>query len=87
MIYHTTKGNFTTRGALKEIIDKTRERIENIAREVEIGKIYTGRVVKVIDELGCFVELWPGTEGLVHVSQLDKERITMLKTNKMLYFI
>ncbi len=64
IIYHTDK----------EIIDKTKQRIQNIAREVEIGKIYTCRVVQ-IEEFGAFVELWPGCEGLVHISQLDTTRV------------
>ena len=64
IIYHTDK----------EVIDKTRKMIENVAREVEIGKIYTGKVVDVLD-FGCFVELWEGCEGLVHVSQLARERV------------
>ena len=58
----------------KEIIRKTREMIEAVIREVETGKIYTGKVVKV-EDFGCFVELWPGCEGLVHVSQLDEKRV------------
>lgn len=58
----------------KDIIDKTRKMIENVAREVEIGKIYTGKVVDIHD-FGCFVELWEGCEGLVHVSQLAHERV------------
>lgn len=58
----------------KDIIAKTREMIEGIVREVEDGKIYTVKVVKV-EEFGCFVELWPGCEGLVHISQLDIKRI------------
>ncbi len=57
-----------------EIIKKTREMIENVVREVTYGEIYTGKVVKV-EDFGCFVELWPGCEGLVHVSQLDYKRI------------
>ena len=56
------------------IIDKTVEMIKNVVREVEIGKVYTGRVVKV-EDFGCFVELWEGCEGLVHVSQLAHERV------------
>ncbi len=56
------------------IIDKTRKMIEEAVREVETGKIYTGKVVKV-EDFGCFVELWPGCEGLVHVSQLDEKRV------------
>ncbi len=56
------------------IIDKTRERIENIAREVEMGKTYNCKVVDVQD-FGAFVELWPGCEGLIHISQLDLNRV------------
>ena len=58
----------------KDIIAKTREMIEEVIREVEVGKIYTGKVTKV-EDFGCFVELWPGCEGLVHVSQLDEKRV------------
>lgn len=58
----------------KEIIEKTAEMIKVVVREVEDGKIYTGKVVKV-EDFGCFVELWPGCEGLVHVSHLANERV------------
>ena len=58
----------------KEVIKTTANMIKDIVREVENGRIYKGKVVKV-EDFGCFVELWPGTEGLVHVSQLDKERV------------
>lgn len=56
------------------IIDKALQMIEEVVREVEIGKVYTGKVVNV-EDFGCFVELWPGCEGLVHVSQLDTKRV------------
>lgn len=58
----------------QEVIDKTVKYIKDIVREVEEGKIYTGKVVKV-EDFGCFVELWPGCEGLVHVSQLDTKHV------------
>ncbi|MBQ6324278.1 MAG: polyribonucleotide nucleotidyltransferase [Bacilli bacterium] len=58
----------------KEIIEKTRKMIEDIVKEVEIGKVYEAKVVKV-EDFGCFVELWPGCEGMVHVSQLAHERV------------
>ena len=58
----------------KDVISKTREMIENITKEVEDGKVYNAKVVKV-EDFGCFVELWPGCEGLVHVSQLAWERV------------
>ncbi|MBQ9019376.1 MAG: polyribonucleotide nucleotidyltransferase [Bacilli bacterium] len=56
------------------IIDKTRAMIEEIVREVEVGKVYEAKVVKV-EDFGCFVQLWPGCEGMVHVSQLAHERV------------
>lgn len=58
----------------KDVILKTADRIKDIVKTVEDGKIYTGRVVKV-EDFGCFVELWPGCEGLVHVSHLDSTRV------------
>ena len=58
----------------QDIIDKTVKMIEDVAREVEVGKIYEAKVVAVHD-FGCFVEIWPGCEGLVHVSQLDTKHI------------
>ncbi len=64
VIYHTDK----------DIIAKAQKMIEDIVKVVETGDIYTGKVVKV-EDFGCFVELWPGCEGLVHVSQLAYERV------------
>ena len=64
IIYHTDK----------EIIEKTAQMIKDVVKEVEKDKVYTGKVVKV-EEFGCFVELWPGCEGLVHVSQLAADRV------------
>jgi len=48
--------------------------IQNLVREAEVGKIYEGKVTRV-EKFGCFVELWPGAEGLVHISRLAKERV------------
>ena len=64
IIYHTDKA----------IIDKTAEMIQEIVREPEVGKIYNAKVVK-IEEFGCFVQIWPGCEGLVHISALAKEHV------------
>ena len=58
----------------QEIIDKAKEMILNITRVPEEDKIYTGKVTKV-EDFGCFVELWPGCEGMVHVSKLDYKRV------------
>ena len=64
IIYHTDK----------EIIEKTAKMIKDVVRVPEEGVIYKGKVVKVIDS-GCFVELWPGCDGLVHISELDVKRV------------
>ena len=53
-----------------ELIKQCREAIESMTGEVEIGKLFEGKVVS-IKEFGAFVELGPGLEGLVHVSELD----------------
>ena len=68
IIYHTDK----------DIIEKTRQMIEDIVKEVEVGKIYNAKVVK-IEDFGCFVQLWPGCEGLVHISQLAKDHIAKVE--------
>ncbi len=64
IIYHTDQ----------EIIDKCANMIKDVVKEVEEGVIYNAKVVKV-EDFGCFVQLWPGCEGLVHVSQLDVKRV------------
>ena len=48
--------------------------IEEIVKEAEIGKLYLGKVIKIMD-FGAFVEVLPGSEGLVHISQLANERV------------
>ena len=58
----------------KNIIAKTREMIENVVREVEENVIYDAKVVKV-EDFGCFAEIWPGCEGLIHVSQQALEHV------------
>lgn len=64
MIYHMDR----------EIINKAAEWIKDLTREVEEGQIYPAKVVK-IEDFGCFVQVWPGCEGLVHISHLAKEHV------------
>ncbi len=52
--------------------------VEGIVAEPEVGKIYTGRVVKII-EIGAFVEFLPGREGLVHISKLENRRVNKVE--------
>ena len=50
------------------------DRIKTITAEPEVGAIYKG-VVKTVKDFGAFVEIMPGTDGLVHISELDKSRV------------
>ncbi|MBI5564801.1 MAG: polyribonucleotide nucleotidyltransferase [Chloroflexi bacterium] len=56
-----------------EMAEAARARIEGLTESVEIGKIYTGKVVRITD-FGAFVEIAPGTDGMVHISQLADYR-------------
>lgn len=58
----------------KDVIEKAATMIKNIVREVETGKQYIGKVVKV-EDYGAYVELWSGCQGLVHVSQIAYEHV------------
>lgn len=69
IIYHTDQ----------EIIDKTANMIKDIVREPEVDKIYTAKVVKILSDKGCFVSIWPGCEGMVHISQLALERVAKVE--------
>ncbi|MBT1075858.1 polyribonucleotide nucleotidyltransferase [Geobacter grbiciae] len=58
----------------KEACDKAIKMIRDLTAEAEEGKLYMGTVRKVMD-FGAFVEIFPGTDGLVHISELDTERV------------
>ncbi|MGI6589004.1 MAG: polyribonucleotide nucleotidyltransferase [Peptococcia bacterium] len=60
-----------------EAREKALQMIEELTKEVEVGELYKGKVVRIMN-FGAFVEILPGKEGLVHISQLEEER-----TNKV----
>ncbi|AWV34353.1 polyribonucleotide nucleotidyltransferase [Paenibacillus sp. FSL H7-0716] len=62
----------------EEMIQKARSIIEGIVREVQVGEIYVG-TVRRIEKFGAFVELIPGKDGLVHISQLSTERVAKVE--------
>ncbi len=53
---------------------EARKRVEQITADVEVGTIYEGRVQKLMD-FGAFVNIPPGRDGLVHISQISEERV------------
>jgi polyribonucleotide nucleotidyltransferase len=58
--------------------ERARERIEALTDTPQIGRIYTGKVVRIA-EFGAFVEIMPNIDGLVHISQLDSERVNKVE--------
>ena len=69
-------GTITIASVTQEGADAAKKRIEEITVEVEVGKIYEGTVVKILDNnVGAIVSILPGKDGLVHISQIANERI------------
>ena len=58
----------------KNMLNKAKEMIENIIRDAKVGEIYEGKVTR-IEKFGAFVELFPGTDGLLHVSKIAYDRV------------
>jgi len=67
-------GKVTIAALSKESSDIARAMIENLTQVPEVGKIYDG-IVKGIKDFGAFVEIFPGKEGLLHISEIDNKRI------------
>ncbi|MCA9550371.1 MAG: polyribonucleotide nucleotidyltransferase [Myxococcales bacterium] len=71
-------GTISLASADPEMVDKAIKMIKDLTREPEIGKIYLGNVRKVT-EFGAFVEIFPGTDGLVHISDLAEKRVNRVE--------
>jgi len=59
-------------------VESAKEYIESLTAEAEVGKIYKGRIVKIM-AFGAFAEILPGKEGLIHISQFSKQRINKVE--------
>lgn len=68
------EGNVKIMAVDKAAGDAARKRVEQITEDVEVGKIYEGRVAKLMD-FGAFVNVLPGKDGLVHISQISEQRV------------
>ncbi|MBM3313799.1 polyribonucleotide nucleotidyltransferase, partial [candidate division WOR-3 bacterium] len=66
-------GTVTIAATRPEALDAAREWVESLVAEVEVGKLYHGTVTRIMN-FGAFVEVLPGKEGLIHISQLGPER-------------
>ncbi|MEN9559298.1 MAG: polynucleotide phosphorylase/polyadenylase [Pseudomonadota bacterium] len=72
-------GMVTIASASLEDLAECRRRIEAITAEIEIGKIYEAPVARIIDGIGAVVQVLPGQDGLVHISQIANERVNNIK--------
>lgn len=68
------EGNVKISSVDKSASDEARRRVELVTAEIEVGAIYEGRVAKIMD-FGAFVNILPGRDGLVHISQISNERV------------
>ncbi|RJR18294.1 MAG: polyribonucleotide nucleotidyltransferase [Nitrospiraceae bacterium] len=71
-------GNINIASIDEESAKKAISIIEGIIAEAELGKIYTGKVKRIVD-FGAFVEILPGTEGLLHISQISDKRVAKVE--------
>ena len=67
-------GTINIASADEAAANKAKEIIKGIVQEAAVGKIYTGKVRKIMD-FGAFVEIFPGTDGLLHISQISERRL------------
>lgn len=58
--------------------EEAKKRIEAIVKEIEVGEVYTGKIVRIM-KFGAFVELLPGKDGMCHISQLDTKRVEKIE--------
>jgi len=70
----TDDGNVTISSVSSEGAQVARKRIEEITAEVEVGKVYEGPVIRILD-FGAIINIMPGRDGLLHVSQIANERV------------
>ncbi|MCD6219342.1 polyribonucleotide nucleotidyltransferase, partial [Candidatus Calescamantes bacterium] len=71
-------GRVTVESKDKESLQKALQLMKESIKEVEVGEVYTGKVTR-ITPFGAFVELFPGTEGLLHISQIDRGYVKDIK--------
>ena len=71
-------GTVSIASADQDMINKAKEMIELLVKEVKVGEVYEG-TVKRIEKFGAFVEVLPGKDGLVHISELEHHRVNQVE--------
>jgi polyribonucleotide nucleotidyltransferase len=78
MVTNGSTGEVTIAAKNKECMEKALNAILALTKEVEVGEVYNGTVMKILT-FGAFVELLPGKEGLIHISKLSEQRLSRVE--------
>lgn len=68
-------GSISILGKSLDACERAQKQIENITADVEVGVVYEGKVEKILENVGAIINLLPGRDGLLHISQISRERI------------
>ena len=68
-------GTITVSGPNLEVCEKAQRKIEAITAELEVGRVYEGRIINILENVGAVVSILPGRDGLLHISQIANERV------------
>lgn len=60
-------------------VELAKKRIDDICAEIEVGKVYDGQVTRILENIGAIVQVLPGKDGLLHISQIAKERVNKVE--------
>ena len=73
------EGEVVIGSSSREASDGAQEAIRRMTKDIEVGEVYVGKVVKIMD-FGCFVNLVPGRDGMVHISELSEDRVPTVES-------
>ncbi|MBU1178198.1 polyribonucleotide nucleotidyltransferase [Patescibacteria group bacterium] len=71
-------GSVTITSVDEKKMQEARTWVDDLTKEAELGEEYTGKVVRIMD-FGAFVEIFPGTDGMIHISKLSKQRVNKVE--------
>ena len=69
-------GSIAISGGTHEVCERAKEKIDAITFDLEVGRVYDGKVDTILENVGAVVSIFPGKDGLLHISQISKERIS-----------
>ena len=68
-------GTVVVAGKSLESCESARDKIQGLTRDIELGKVYDGKVENILENVGAIISVLPGRDGLLHISQISDKRI------------